>query len=626
MLLQLNQIHLSIGHPPLLASIDWQIRSGERTALVGRNGAGKSTLLKIIAGLITPDDGRIIKSNGLRISWLAQEVPTKLEGTIRAVVAEGFGAVGAWRERYQELVCKTPLTNADADELEQLQGDLDANDGWRLEQRLDAMLDRLDLDPDARVESLSGGFKRRVLLAQALINQPNLLLLDEPTNHLDIQQIDWLEKFLLDFNGSVVFISHDRALVRRLATNIVELERGGITHWPGDYDRYLTGKMAALEEEERRDALFDKRLAAEEVWIRQGIKARRTRNEGRVRALEAMRRERAERRERTGNVNLKVDASNRSGQLVIEALGLRHGYGGRQLLNGFSTVIQRGDKIGILGPNGCGKTTLINLLLGEITPDAGTVRHGTRLEIAYYDQLRETLDEDATLMDVVAQGRTSITINGQEQSVMGYLGEFLFSPRQTRGPVRALSGGERNRLLLARLFTRPANFLVLDEPTNDLDTETLEILESLLTNYAGTLLLVSHDRAFLDNVVTSLIAFDPDGEVREYVGGYSDYLRQRPAPPSRENVPRDASPPPPTASPPPAKVKLNHKERQELDAIPARIDALENEHRQLLETMSQPGFYSRPAADITAANTRTAQIQHELETIVERWEVLEQRA
>ena len=620
MLLQLHQIHLSLGQPPLLAGIDWQIRAGERIALVGRNGAGKSTLLKILAGLIAPDDGRVIRSSGLRTAWLAQEVPTHLQGTIREVVAEGFGTVGLWHRRYMELVCRTPLDGAEQDELERLQSDLDASDGWHLDQRLDALLDRLSLDPEARVETLSGGFKRRVLLAQALVSRPHLLLLDEPTNHLDIQQIDWLEKFLLEFTGGLVFISHDRALVRRLATGIAELERGRLSHWPGDYDRYLTGRMAALEEEERRNALFDKRLAAEEVWIRQGIKARRTRNEGRVRALETMRSERAQRRERTGSVNLKLDAGAQSGQLVIEALNLRHGFGGRTLLNGFSTVIQRGDKIGILGPNGCGKTTLINLLLGRTAPDAGSVRHGTRLEIAYYDQLRETLDEDATLLDVVAQGRTSITINGREQSVMGYLGDFLFSPRQVRGPVRALSGGERNRLLLARLFTRPANFLVLDEPTNDLDVETLEILESLLLDYPGTLLLVSHDRAFLDNVVSSLIAFDADGEVREYVGGYSDYLRQRPAPP-RETAAAKSAP-----APPPKPTRLNHRERQELAEIPARIDALESEQSTLLEAMSQPGFYSRTSAEIAAANARAAQIAQDLETLMARWEMLEQRA
>lgn len=625
LLLQLSKVQLTIGHPPLLDGIDLSIQLGERIALIGRNGAGKSTLLKILAGLITPDDGRVLKDDVLNISWLAQEVPTKLQGTIAEVVAQGFGEVNQWLARHHELIAKPQLTVAEQKELERLQSTLDASDGWRLEQRLEALLDRMNLNACDRIETLSGGFKRRVLLAKALINEPNLLLLDEPTNHLDIQQIDWLEKFLLDFSGSVVFISHDRALVRRLATRIIELERGHLSSWPGDYDLYLCAKMAALEEEERRNALFDKRLAAEEVWIRQGIKARRTRNEGRVRALEAMRRERAARRNRDGTVNLKVDASQRSGHLVIEARNISHGFDGKQLLNGFSTLIQRGDKVGILGPNGCGKTTLINLLLGQITPDAGEIRLGTRLEIAYFDQLRETLDEESSLIDVVGQGRSSITINGQEQSVMSYLGDFLFAPRQTRSPVKALSGGERNRLLLARLFTKPANVLVLDEPTNDLDTETLEILENLLANYAGTLLLVSHDRAFLDNVVTSLIAFDADGEVREYVGGYSDYLRQRPALVLKEDAAktigsRQAMPAPVVT------VKLNYKEQKELDSMPARIDALEEEQRQLLETMSQPSFYGQAPAIIAAATLRIEQIQQELENSFIRWEALEQRA
>ncbi|HNV54236.1 MAG TPA: ATP-binding cassette domain-containing protein, partial [Pseudomonadales bacterium] len=477
LLLQLSNVQLTVGHPPLIDGVDLDIQNGERIALIGRNGAGKSTLMKLVAGLIPPDDGRIIQGDNLNLSWLAQEVPTRLQGSVAEVVAQGFGEVNQWFDAHHLLLAKPRLTATEQQELERLQGLLDAHDGWRLAQRLDALLDRMDLRADAQIENLSGGFKRRVLLARALINEPNLLLLDEPTNHLDIRQIDWLERFLLDFAGSVLFISHDRSLVRRLATRIVELERGRLSNWPGDYDRYLTGRMATLEEEERRNALFDKRLAAEEVWIRQGIKARRTRNEGRVRALEAMRRERAARRNRDGTVNLRVDGSQRSGQLVIEARNLSHGFAGTPLIQGFSTLIQRGDKVGILGPNGCGKSTLINLLLGQISPDSGEVRHGSRLEIAYFDQLRETLDEESSLIDVVAQGRSSITINGQEKSVMGYLGDFLFSPRQVRAPVKALSGGERNRLLLARLFTQPANVLVLDEPTNDLDTETLEILE-----------------------------------------------------------------------------------------------------------------------------------------------------
>jgi ATP-binding cassette subfamily F protein uup len=628
LLLQLSNVQLTVGHPPLIDGVDLDIQNGERIALIGRNGAGKSTLMKLVAGLIPPDDGRIIQGDNLNLSWLAQEVPTRLQGSVAEVVAQGFGEVNQWFDAHHLLLAKPRITATEQQELERLQGLLDAHDGWRLAQRLDALLDRMDLRADAQIENLSGGFKRRVLLARALINEPNLLLLDEPTNHLDIRQIDWLERFLLDFAGSVLFISHDRSLVRRLATRIVELERGRLSNWPGDYDRYLTGRMATLEEEERRNALFDKRLAAEEVWIRQGIKARRTRNEGRVRALEAMRRERAARRNRDGTVNLRVDGSQRSGQLVIEARNLSHGFAGTPLIQGFSTLIQRGDKVGILGPNGCGKSTLINLLLGQISPDSGEVRHGSRLEIAYFDQLRETLDEESSLIDVVAQGRSSITINGQEKSVMGYLGDFLFSPRQVRAPVKALSGGERNRLLLARLFTQPANVLVLDEPTNDLDTETLEILESLLINYPGTLLLVSHDRTFLDNVVTSLIAFDADGELREYVGGYSDYLRQCPAlPPQRqERVKAAPARQPSVAAAATSPAKLSYKEQRELDALPAQIDTLETEQRQLLASMNQPGFYAQDPALITSTSQRIEQIVQALEACFSRWEALEQRS
>ena len=630
--MQLQQVHLHFGALALLDGIDWQLRRGERIALVGRNGAGKSTLLKVLAGLIPPDSGRILNDADERIAWLPQEVPVRLQGSVREVVADGFGPVAAWLTRYRELLDGPAGDTAQA-ELSRLQERIDGADGWRLDQRLDALLDRLELDGAAPVQSLSGGFKRRVLLARALAGEPDLLLLDEPTNHLDIQQIEWLEKFLREFPGALVFISHDRTLVQRVATGVAELDRGQLSCWSGGYDRYLRDRAAALAAEAREEALFDKRLAAEEVWIRQGIKARRTRNEGRVRALEAMRRQRAERRARTGAVNLRVDAGARSGQIVIEAEHLGHGFGDRPLLRDFSTLIERGDRVGIIGPNGCGKTTLIRLLLGELTPQTGSVRHGTRLEIAYSDQLRESLDEDASLIDVVGQGRTSVEIQGREQSVLGYLGEFLFAPAQARGPVRALSGGERNRLQLARLFTRPANLLVLDEPTNDLDAETLEILETLLIDYPGTLLLVSHDRAFLDNVVTSLIAFDPDGEVREYVGGYEDYLRQRQAAPARapaapagtDAVPVPAKPATNIASAPRPRAKLNNREREELAAIPARIEALEAEQQELTTAMGSADFYG-DAGRVATANARLLAIEAELEQLLARWTELEERA
>ena len=623
---QLQQIHLHFGALALLDGIDWHLRPGDRIALVGRNGAGKSTLLKVLAGLITPDSGRILNDGDERIAWLPQEVPVQLQGSVREVVAEGFGPVVAWLARYRELL-DASASDATQAELSHLQERIDGADGWRLDQRLDALLDRLGLDGTAPIGSLSGGFKRRVLLSRALAGEPDLLLLDEPTNHLDIQQIEWLEKFLLEFPGALVFISHDRELVRRVATGVAELDRGKLSCWSGGYDRYLRDRAAALAAEQREEALFDKRLAAEEAWIRQGIKARRTRNEGRVRALEAMRRQRAERRARTGSVNIRVDAGERSGQIVIEAQHLGHGFGDRLLLRDFSTLIERGDRVGIVGPNGCGKTTLIRLLLGELTPESGSVRHGTRLEIAYSDQLRETLDEDASLIDAVGQGRTSIEVQGREQSVLGYLGESLFSPAQARGPVRALSGGERNRLALARLFTRPANLLVLDEPTNDLDAETLEILETLLIEYPGTLLLVSHDRAFLDNVVTSLIAFDPDGEVREYVGGYADYLRQRPAVPAR--APAAVPGAPVAAEVAPAaragRAKLNNRQREELAAIPARIEALEAEQQELATTLGSAEFYS-DAGRAAAAGARLQAIEVELEQLLARWTELEDRA
>lgn len=625
--MQLHQISLHFGALALLDGIDWHIRAGDKTALVGRNGAGKSTLLRLLAGQFPPDSGRIVRPDSQRLAWLPQEVPVHLQGSVTEVVTAGFGELALWRSEHHKLIHSGRDDPASQLQLATLQDRIEAVDGWRMEVRRDALLERLELNGSDRTEHLSGGFKRRVLLARALAGEPDLLLLDEPTNHLDIRQIEWLEKFLEEFSGALVFTCHDRALVRRVATSIAELDRGKLSLWYCNYDRYLQDRAAALEAEQRHQELFDKRLAAEETWIRQGIKARRTRNQGRVRALEAMRNARSARRERAGQVNLRLDAGERSSEMVIEAEQLGHGFAERMLLRDFSTRIERGDRIGILGPNGCGKTTLVRLLLGELPPEYGSIRHGTKLRIAYFDQLRATLDEEASLIDTVGQGRTAIEIQGREQSVLGYLGEFLFSPAQARGPVRALSGGERNRLLLARLFAQPANLLVLDEPTNDLDAETLDVLEDLLAGYPGTLLLVSHDREFLDNVVTSLIAFDPDGAVREYVGGYRDYLRQRPSPPARGATPalgRKATISPDSGAPVQAtRAKLNNRERQELARIPKRIQELEREQQELADAMGSTAFYSTEPERVAAASRRLTAIETELEELLVRWTELE---
>src|SRR6187455_203007 len=525
MLLQLQNVDFSVGGPLLLDDVNLSIDRGERLCIVGRNGAGKSTLLRLIAGEAQPDDGEV-RRFGSRVAGLAQEVPAGLEGTVFDVVAAGLGELGTLLARYHHLLHDGDTPDMDA--LGEVQSRIEAGHGWALETRVEQVLERLGLPEDVEFAALSGGMKRRVLLAQALVAGPDLLLLDEPTNHLDIESIAWLEQFLLDFPGSVVFVTHDRAFLRRLATRIVEIDRGAVTSWPGDYDNFLRRREERMHAEAQANALFDKKLAQEEVWIRQGIKARRTRNEGRVTALKAMRRERAERREQTGNVSLAAAGADKSGKRVFEAKDVSFAFGDRVLVRDFSTVVQRGDKIGLIGANGSGKTTLLRLLLGDLQPQAGEIRTGTNLEIAFFDQLRGALREDWNALDNVSEGREFIDINGARKHVLGYLQDFLFSPERARAPITKLSGGERNRLLLAKLFARPSNLLVMDEPTNDLDVETLELLEELLIDYPGTLLLVSHDRDFLDHVVTSTLAMEGDGIVREYVGGYSDWIRQRP--------------------------------------------------------------------------------------------------
>ncbi len=621
-ILTFRDIVLGFGHPLLLQGVSFQIDRGERLCLIGRNGAGKSTLLKLIAGEIQADSGEIVRAQGLRVAQLAQEVPLGTSGSIFHVVAEGLGKAGTLIDRYHQLAHDVADDHSLMDALEECQHELETVDGWALTQRVDTVLTKLGLDPEVDVGSLSGGMKRRVMLARALVAEPDLLLLDEPTNHLDIAAITWIEEFLLNWNGALLFITHDRAFLQRLATRIIELDRGKLTDFPGDYATYLTRKEEMLVNEEKQNALFDKRLAQEEVWIRQGIKARRTRNEGRVRALEAMRREHSERRNRTGSVNMGIQGGERSGKIVTEAEGVGFDYEGRAIVRDLTTTILRGDKIGIIGPNGSGKTTLLRLLLGELEPARGVLRSGTHLQIAYFDQYRAVLDEEKSVVDNVGEGSDMVTINGQPKHVLSYLQDFLFAPQRARQPVKALSGGERNRLLLAKLFTKPSNLLVLDEPTNDLDADTLELLEELLIDYKGTVLLVSHDRAFLNNVVTSTLVFEGDGVVNEYVGGYDDWLRQRFTPAAT----KPGAKPVESKSPPAIKdkaKKLSFKDQRELEAIPQKIQVLEAEREQINVRMADPGFYQQEKSVISAAQNRLAVIDKDLLAAYARWEMLE---
>ncbi len=619
-------VDYSIGGPLLLDGVDFAIERGERVCVVGRNGAGKSTLLRLIDGQLRPDDGEVRIESGVRIARLAQEVPRDLEGSVFDVVASGLGELGAWLAEYHRLSHALDVPG-NTTVLANVQARIDGANGWNLDQRVERTLTRLELPEDTAFAALSGGMKRRVLLARALVTEPDILLLDEPTNHLDIEAIDWLEKLLLDYAGSLVFVTHDRRFLRALATRIVEIDRGAVTSWPGDYANYLRRREERAHAEAQADALFDRKLAEEEVWIRQGIKARRTRNEGRVRALEAMRRERAERRERGGTVRLHEATAARSGRRVIEADGVDFAFGGRVIVRDFSTRIQRGDRVGLIGPNGSGKTTLLRLLLGDLVPRSGEIRIGTKLEIAYFDQHRSRLREDLSALDNVAEGAEYIEIDGARKHALGYLQDFLFSPERARAPITALSGGERNRLLLAKLFAKPSNLLVMDEPTNDLDVETLELLEELLAAYRGTLLLVSHDREFLDNVVTSTLVLEGEGRIGEYVGGYSDWLRQRSssrspdvapdARPTRTAAPRKGA----TASV--AKARLGFNEKRELEALPQRIESLEARIAEIGERMQDPAFYRQEPAAIGAANEELAAAQAELDAAYERWETLE---
>jgi ABC transport system ATP-binding/permease protein len=621
-LVTLRDISLSFGEQILLDRVNLQIEPGERVCLIGRNGAGKSTMLGVIAGDVSTNEGEIQRQPGLRIARLVQDVPQDQTGSVFDLVAAGLGEAGALVQRYHSLIQTLGTDPAAMDELERCQLALEAVGGWEVPQRVETVLDRLELDGDVPVASLSGGLRRRVLLAAALVSEPDLLLLDEPTNHLDIRAIEWLEEFLRGFRGSLLFITHDRAFLRRLATRIVELDRGILSDWPGDYDRYLAAKAAQLESEERNNALFDKRLAQEEVWLRQGIKARRTRNEGRVRALKALRSERAQRRELQGSARLQAQQVERSGKLVAELRNISFSYGGVAVIREFATTILRGDKVGIIGPNGSGKTTLLKLILGELAPTQGAVALGTRLEIAYFDQYRNLIDDNRTVQDNVADGSDTLSINGKPRHVISYLQDFLFSPQRARQPASVLSGGERNRLMLARLFARPANLLVLDEPTNDLDMDTLDLLEELLVDFAGTVLMVSHDRDFIDSVVTSTLVMEGDGRVGEYVGGYADWLRQRKDSASAARAANKPGPAP-AASARPAARKRSYREQRELETLPQTIELIEREQAALAERLADPAFYRQDAAEIARVNARVAELAVEIEALYARWESLD---
>ena len=623
-LISFHGVDFSVGGPRLLEGVELSVESNERVCIVGRNGAGKSTLLRLMSGEAHPDDGEV-RRYGSRIAGLSQDVPADIAGPVYDVVAAGLGELGAQLARYHHITHDGD--DIDMDELGRLQAAIDAGNGWQLEQRVDEVVSRLDLPGESEFQSLSGGMKRRVLLGRALVAAPDLLLLDEPTNHLDIESIAWLEGFLREFAGSVVFVTHDRAFLRNLATRIVEVDRGSVTSWPGDYDNYLRRREERLHAEAQANALFDRKLAQEEVWIRQGIKARRTRNEGRVTALKAMRRERAQRRELSGNVQLAAAQAAKSGRRVFEAKDVDFAFGDRVLVRDFSTVIQRGDKVGLIGPNGSGKTTLLKLLLGDLQPQAGEVKQGTNLEIAFFDQMRGALREDWTALDNVSEGREFIEINGARKHALGYLQDFLFSPDRARAPITKLSGGERNRLLLAKLFARPSNVLVMDEPTNDLDVETLELLEELLADYPGTLILVSHDRDFLDNVVTGSLVMEGNGRVGEYVGGYSDWLRQRPAAPvaggTAKLTPQVAPTPAPVAAPAPARRKLGFKEQRELDQLPALIETLEAQVAAMTARIASPELYREGSDKVVAANQELSGLQARLDAAYARWNELE---
>lgn len=624
-LLSFDEISLDFGELRILSNAEFSIEAGERVCLIGRNGAGKSTTLKLISEELEPDHGEIIRSSDLIVSQLSQALPEAMDKPVRDIVRSGLRETELLLQRYEQQ-SQLELDRDGMRELEKLHARIDAHDGWHIEQRVDETISDLNLPADKMMNELSGGWRRRVALAKAIVQKPDLLLLDEPTNHLDIATIKWLEDRLFAWPGAVLFITHDRAFLQRLATRILEIDRTRLTSWPGDYANYLKQKEKMLEAEDVANAKFDKKLAQEEAWIRQGIKARRTRNEGRARALVQMREERAQRMQRENQARIHIEEADQSGKKVIRARNVSYGYGDDLIIRDFSTKIMRGDRIGLIGNNGVGKTTLLRLLLGELQPRTGTLKHGTNIEIGYFDQLREKLELDKSVAYNVGEGRDYIRLNGKDRHVVGYLRGFLFSPKRAMTPVKALSGGERNRVILAKLFTRAANLLILDEPTNDLDVETLEVLEDRLTEYSGTLIVVSHDREFLDNVVTSTIVFEDDGNIREYVGGYSDWLRQghqlaitdnpfeiearkrQVAERRKQNKSK----------------KLSYKDQRELEQLPAEIEALEASIAELQTAIAEPGFYAQEQALVQGSLQELADKEALLEQRIERWGELEE--
>jgi len=624
-IIRLRNISVSFGGPAILANISLSIDAGERVCLLGRNGMGKSTLMKVIAGDITPDSGEIERQQNLVTAKLEQQVNIGAGGPVFDVVAQGLGDAAELLKAYHRAVHKLTMEHSSTAEaeLEKAQHAVEAADAWQLNQQVETILSRMQLDGDALIETMSGGMKRRVLLARALVQKPQLLLLDEPTNHLDISAIAWLEEQLLAYNGALLFVTHDRAFLRKLATRIIDLDRGEVKSYPGDYQNFLRRKDEFLKAEAEANARFDKKLAQEEVWIRQGIKARRTRNEGRVRALQKLRNEHRQRRDLLGTAAMKISAAERSGKLVVEATDIGFSYQSKPLVKDFSTTILRGDRIGVIGPNGVGKTTLLNILLGELEPQQGRIKSGSNLAVAYFDQMKTQLDEEASVIDNVSHGRERIDINGKEKHIIGYLQEFLFSPERARSPVKSLSGGERSRLLLARLFSQPANVLVLDEPTNDLDIETLELLEELLLEFGGTVLLVSHDREFLNNVVTSTLVFEGDGKVADFVGGYDDWVRQREMDPFTVSAVKADMVKKPKAVVQKKTVRLSYRDQRELDQLPVKIEKLELLVQQLTDAMSQAEFFQQDKAVIVETQQQLETASTELESCYQRWEQLE---
>jgi ATP-binding cassette subfamily F protein uup len=626
--ISLSNAQLAFGHVALLDHAEFSLETGERVGLIGRNGTGKSSLLKVLSGSSKLDDGLLVMQQGLKIAYVDQEPQFAPEQSVFDAVASGMGELQALLAEYDSLTGQFGGDNDDAlmERMHDIQVMLDAADAWNLNNRVEATLDRLNLDKNALMGTLSGGMQKRVALACALVSAPDVLLLDEPTNHLDFTSIQWLEGLLRDYKGSVLFITHDRSFLDNVATRIIELDRGRLLSFPGNFSAYQVRKAEQLAIEEVENAKFDKFLAQEEVWIRKGVQARRTRDEGRVRRLEALRIARSERRDRQGQVNLNVSSGDRSGKIVAELENVCKSYGSKTIVKDFSSILLRGDKVGLIGLNGAGKTTLLKLILGELQPDSGTVKQGTKLQVAYFDQMRAQLNEDASLADTIAPGSDWVEINGQRKHVMTYLNDFLFAPERARSPVKSLSGGERNRLLLARLFAKPANVLVLDEPTNDLDIDTLELLEELLEDYEGTVFLVSHDRTFLDNVVTQVIVAEGNGLWREYVGGYTDWERVKARPvPVPAGTPKSVAKEEPKATPAAKQKKLSYKEQRELDELPVLIAKLEAEQKSISEQLTDPDLYKKKPEEVKRLNERFAELDGLLLETLEKWETIEAR-